>query len=150
MIFDALPILSAGGTNISPPHMYEIYVDSTERVLRLEGEGVITFWGYWTSSAYYARSIYEDALATCTLEIDGTTYSHRSATSSSNLITGGYMDAPIQYTNASSSVNNTPTAYVFYEYLEVTIKKKGSSGSINFCFQYYDLDADNPVTVTFA
>lgn len=149
MIFDGLPIMSGGGTKMSGPHFYDIYGDASNwKTLRLEGKGILTYWGGYNSNAdaYLIVDIVtrSGSNETGTLEIDGVTYTRRTAATSTNAIVGN-MDAKRGITTTTGYVDVAPVKYIFYEYVEITLKKSG-----NYGFEYYDLDADNPVTVTYA
>ena len=159
MIFDALPILSAGGgTKIAGPHVRICCVKFTLssaslHTLRLEGEGVLTVWGTYDSDKYLMLRpiVSSDNYVNASLEIDGNTYLIAPSQLQTDGVMGDdYIDIVLRASTNTSSPNKFPTAYVFHEYLEVTFTKGSYYETRNYAFQYYDLDADNPVTVTFA
>ena len=160
MIFDGLPLAMAGGggTKMSGPH-FHAFKTKAERggvyTLRLDGEGVLTFWASFTAGVPKESKIIKSdvssgiTIRTVTLEIDGQAYAEYITEPSEGDLTGGYVDAELRLNHADSDYQ--PHSYIFHEYLEITITNSTSYGyAASYCFQYYDLDADNPVTVTYA
>lgn len=161
MIFDALPILSGGGSKLYGPRLAVFaitYVKNSPKTIRLEGKGVLSFYGLYGASSggshnFTAKAISALISGTVECEVDGHDIDNLGITSTGSISTDrlytGYSGWAVKKISTDTSFTNISTPIMFHEYFQLTFSTSASTTqSAAIGLEYYEVDEEDNVTAS--
>ena len=160
MIFDALPILSGGGSKLYGPRLAVFaitYIKNSPKTIRLEGEGIVSFYGLYGASSstvnFTAKPISAFTSGTVECEVDGHDIDNLGITSTSQISTDrlytGYSGWAVKKISTDTSFTNIPSPIMFHEYFQLTFSTSAAATqSAAIGLEYYEVDEEDNVTAS--
>lgn len=161
MIFDGLPILSAGsGSKLYGPRLTVFtitYKKNSPKTIRLEGKGILSFYGLYGASSsgqnFTAKPFSDLASGTVECEVDGHDIDNLGITSTGAISTDnlytGYSGWAVKKISTDTSFTNIPTPIMFQEYFQLTFSHASTTTqSAAIGLEYYEIDEEDNVTAS--
>ena len=160
MIFDALPILSGGGSKLYGPRLVVAtitYVKNSPKTIRLEGKGILSFYGLYGASSsasnFTAKAFSALASGTVECEVDGHDIDNLGIASTSSISTdtiyAGYSGWAVKKISTDTSFTNISTPIMFHEYFQLTFSHPSTTTqSATIGLEYYEVDEEDNVTAS--